>query len=35
MMQVQSNWFRLCDRNPQTFVPSIFWAMPGDYGKAT
>jgi putative CocE/NonD family hydrolase len=35
MVQVQSSWFPLYDRNPQTFVPSIFWAMPGDYKKAT
>ncbi len=35
MVQVQSSWFPLYDRNPQTFVPSIFWAKPGDYTKAT
>ena len=35
MIQVQSTWFPLYDRNPQTFVPSIFWAKPGDYRKAT
>jgi hypothetical protein len=35
MVQVQSSWFPLYDRNPQTFVPSIFWAKPGDYKKAT
>jgi len=35
MVQVQSSWFPLCDRNPQTFVPNIFWAKPGDYRKAT
>jgi uncharacterized protein len=34
MVQVQSSWFPLYDRNPQTFVPSIFWAQPGDYKKA-
>ena len=34
MVQVQSSWFPLYDRNPQTFVPSIFWAKPGDYVKA-
>jgi hypothetical protein len=34
MVQVQSTWFPLYDRNPQTFVPSIFWANPGDYRKA-
>ena len=35
MVQVQSSWFPLYDRNPQTFVPSIFWAKPADYTKAT
>jgi uncharacterized protein len=35
MVQVQSSWFPLYDRNPQTFVPNIFWAKPGDYVKAT
>jgi uncharacterized protein len=35
MVQIQSSWFPLYDRNPQTFVPSIFWAKPGDYKKAT
>jgi predicted acyl esterase len=35
MVQVQSSWFPLYDRNPQTFVPSIFDAKPGDYRKAT
>jgi hypothetical protein len=34
MVQVQSTWFPLYDRNPQTFVPNIFWAKPGDYKKA-
>jgi hypothetical protein len=34
MVQVQSTWFPLYDRNPQTFVPSIFWARPGDYRRA-
>ena len=34
MVQVQSSWFPLYDRNPQTFVPSIFWAQPEDYRKA-
>ncbi len=34
MVQVQSSWFPLYDRNPQTFVPNIFWARPGDYQKA-
>jgi uncharacterized protein len=35
MVQVQSSWFPLYDRNPQTFVPSIFWAKPENYKKAT
>ncbi|HEV3468681.1 MAG TPA: CocE/NonD family hydrolase [Pyrinomonadaceae bacterium] len=35
MVQVQSSWFPLYDRNPQTFVPSIFWAKPEDYRRAT
>jgi len=34
MVQVQSSWFPLYDRNPQTFVPNIFWAKLGDYKKA-
>ena len=34
MVQVQSSWFPLYDRNPQTFVPSIFWAKPDDYQSA-
>jgi hypothetical protein len=35
MVQVQSSWFPLYDRNPQTFVPNIFLAKPEDYRKAT
>ena len=35
MAQIQSSWFPLYDRNPQTFVPNIFWAKPSDYRKAT
>jgi len=35
MVQVQSSWFPLYDRNPQTFVPNIFFAKPSDYRKAT
>jgi putative CocE/NonD family hydrolase len=35
MVQVQSTWFPLIDRNPQTFVPNIFEAKPGDFVKAT
>jgi putative CocE/NonD family hydrolase len=34
MVQVQSSWFPLYDRNPQTFVPNIFWAKPENYRKA-
>ncbi len=30
MVQVQSSWFPLYDRNPQTFVPNIFFAKPDD-----
>ena len=35
MVQVQSTWFPLYDRNPQTFVPNIFDAKAGDYKAAT
>ncbi len=35
MVQVQSAWFPLYDRNPQTYVENIFWAKQGDYKKAT
>jgi uncharacterized protein len=35
MVQVQSSWFPLYDRNPQTFVANIFWAQPSDFRKAT
>jgi putative CocE/NonD family hydrolase len=35
MIQIQSSWFPLYDRNPQKFVPNIFWAKPEDYQKAT
>ena len=35
MVQVQSSWFPLYDRNPQTYVDNIFFASPGDYKKAT
>jgi putative CocE/NonD family hydrolase len=35
MVQIQSSWFPLYDRNPQTYVENIFWARPGDYQKAT
>jgi len=35
MVQIQSSWFPLYDRNPQSFVPNIFLAKPADYRKAT
>ncbi len=35
MVQVQSSWFPLYDRNPQSFVPNILFAKPADYQKAT
>jgi uncharacterized protein len=34
MAQIQSSWFPLYDRNPQTFTPNIFWAKPEEYRKA-
>jgi len=35
MVQIQSSWFPLYDRNPQTYVPNIFYAKAADYKKAT
>jgi hypothetical protein len=35
MMQVQSSWFPVIDRNPQKFVPNIFEAKNSDFIKAT
>jgi putative CocE/NonD family hydrolase len=35
MVQVQSTWFPLIDRNPQKFVPNIFAATAADYQPAT
>ena len=35
MVQIQSTWFPLVDRNPQTFVPNIYFAKPEDFQKAT
>ncbi len=35
MVQIQSSWFPLYDRNPQTYVENIFRAQPADYRKAT
>jgi len=33
MVQVQSSWFPLYDRNPQVFVPNIMLAAPGDFQR--
>jgi putative CocE/NonD family hydrolase len=35
MVQLQSTWFPLYDRNPQTYVPNIMYAKLGDFRKAT
>jgi predicted acyl esterase len=35
MVQIQSTWFPLVDRNPQKFVPNIYFAKPEDFTKAT
>ena len=35
MVQIQSSWFPLYDRNPQTFVENIMTAPPASYQKAT
>ena len=35
MVQIQSSLFPLYDRNPQSYVPNIFFAKPADYRKAT
>ncbi len=35
MVQVQSTWFPVIDRNPQQFVPSIYRATAADFVKAT
>jgi uncharacterized protein len=35
MVQIQSSWFPLYDRNPQSYVSNIFFAKPSDYVKAT
>ncbi len=35
MVQVQSTWFPIIDRNPQQFVPSIYQAKAADFIKAT
>ena len=35
MVQVQSTWFPIIDRNPQTFIKNIFEAKERDFVKAT
>jgi predicted acyl esterase len=35
MVQVQSTWFPIIDRNPQTWVPNIFEAVAADYRAQT
>jgi len=35
LVQIQSSWFPVYDRNPQTFVDDIAWAQPDDYRSAT
>jgi len=35
MVQVQSTWFPVIDRNPQKFVPNIFLATESDFQPAT
>jgi putative CocE/NonD family hydrolase len=35
MVQIQSTWFPLYDRNPQTWVPNIFKARAGDFQAQT
>jgi putative CocE/NonD family hydrolase len=35
LVHVQSTWFPVYDRNPQTYVDNVMWAEPGDYQKAT
>lgn len=35
MVQIQSSWFPVIDRNPQTFVPNIYKATASNFAKAT
>ncbi len=35
MVQIQSSWFPLYDRNPQIYVSNIFFGKPADYRKST
>src|SRR5579864_4957720 len=35
MIQIQSTWFPVIDRNPQKYVPNIFEAAASDYTRQT
>jgi hypothetical protein len=35
MLQIQSSWFPLIDRNPQTYIPNIYEAVQGDFQAST
>jgi predicted acyl esterase len=35
MVQIQSTWFPLYDRNPQKYIPNIMFAKPEAFTKAT
>ena len=35
MIQIQSTWFPIIDRNPQKYIPNIFEAKESDFSKAT
>lgn len=35
MVHIQSSWFPVYDRNPQTYVENIAWAQPDDFKRAT
>jgi putative CocE/NonD family hydrolase len=35
MIQIQSTWFPIIDRNPQKYIPNIFEAQESDFVKAT
>jgi predicted acyl esterase len=35
LVQIQSSWFPLYDRNPQKYIPNIMFAKPEDFTKAT
>jgi len=34
MIQIQSSWFPIIDRNPQKYIPNIFEAGESDFTKA-